>query len=87
MPAQGINATKDGAGKGKMKSSLWANPNGHAWQRIAPEPLPNNYPPLSQAQRAIRTFEKPNVIIEGHTDSAVNRPINFIVKPQALAGQ
>jgi outer membrane protein OmpA-like peptidoglycan-associated protein len=49
--------------------------------------MPHNYPLLSQVQRAIRTFDKPNVIIEGHTDSTVNRRIGVIVKLQASAGQ
>jgi outer membrane protein OmpA-like peptidoglycan-associated protein len=31
--------------------------------------MPNNYSLLSKAQRAIRTFGEPDLIIEGHTDS------------------
>ncbi|MBW2721680.1 MAG: OmpA family protein [Deltaproteobacteria bacterium] len=31
--------------------------------------MPSNYSLLSKAQRAIRTFGQPNLIIEGHTDS------------------
>ena len=31
--------------------------------------MPNNYSLLSKAQRAIRTFGQPNLVIEGHTDS------------------
>jgi OOP family OmpA-OmpF porin len=31
--------------------------------------MPNNYSLLSKAQRAIRTFGEPNLVIEGHTDS------------------
>jgi len=31
--------------------------------------LPNNYSVLSKAQRAIRTFGEPELVIEGHTDS------------------
>lgn len=31
--------------------------------------MPSNYPLLSKAQRAIRTFGEPNLVIEGHTDS------------------
>ena len=31
--------------------------------------MPSNYSLLSKAQRAIRTFGQPNLVIEGHTDS------------------
>lgn len=31
--------------------------------------LPNNYPLLTKVQQAIKTFGKPDVVIEGHTDS------------------
>jgi OOP family OmpA-OmpF porin len=31
--------------------------------------MPNNYSLLSKAQRAIRTFGEPSLVIEGHTDS------------------
>jgi outer membrane protein OmpA-like peptidoglycan-associated protein len=31
--------------------------------------MPSNYSLLSKAQRAIRTFGEPNLVIEGHTDS------------------
>jgi outer membrane protein OmpA-like peptidoglycan-associated protein len=31
--------------------------------------MPNNYSLLSKAQRAIRTFGQPSLVIEGHTDS------------------
>jgi OOP family OmpA-OmpF porin len=31
--------------------------------------MPSNYSLLSKAQRAIRTFAQPNLVIEGHTDS------------------
>jgi outer membrane protein OmpA-like peptidoglycan-associated protein len=38
--------------------------------------MPNNYSLLSKVQRAIRTFGKPNVVIEGHTDSTGPRAVN-----------
>ncbi len=38
--------------------------------------MPANYPLLSKVQRAIRTFDKPSVIIEGHTDSTGSDEVN-----------
>ncbi len=38
--------------------------------------MPHNYPLLSQVQRSIRTFDKPSVTIEGHTDSTGSDEVN-----------
>jgi outer membrane protein OmpA-like peptidoglycan-associated protein len=38
--------------------------------------MPSNYVLLSKAQRAIRTFGEPNVIIEGHSDSTGSDQLN-----------
>jgi outer membrane protein OmpA-like peptidoglycan-associated protein len=38
--------------------------------------MPHNYSLLSQVQRSIRTFDKPNVTIEGHTDSTGSDEVN-----------
>ncbi len=38
--------------------------------------MPNNYLLLSKAQRAIRTFGEPSVVIEGHTDSTGTLELN-----------
>jgi outer membrane protein OmpA-like peptidoglycan-associated protein len=38
--------------------------------------MPENYPLLSKVQRAIRTFENPTLIIEGHTDSTGSLELN-----------
>jgi outer membrane protein OmpA-like peptidoglycan-associated protein len=38
--------------------------------------MPHNYPLLSQVQRSIRTFDKPTVTIEGHTDSTGSDEVN-----------
>ncbi len=38
--------------------------------------MPNNYLLLSKAQRAIRTFGEPSVVIEGHTDSTGTHELN-----------
>jgi len=42
--------------------------------------MPNNYALLSKVQRAIRSFDEPNVVIEGHTDSTgpdvINEPLS-----------
>ena len=38
--------------------------------------LPNNYPLLTTVQKAINTFGKPDVVIEGHTDSTGSEILN-----------
>ncbi len=38
--------------------------------------MPNNYQLLSKAQRAIRTFGEPSVVLEGHTDSTGTLELN-----------
>jgi OOP family OmpA-OmpF porin len=38
--------------------------------------VPGNYSLLSKVQRAIRTFEEPRVVIEGHTDSTGSDELN-----------
>ncbi len=38
--------------------------------------LPNNYPLLTTVQKAIDTFGKPDVVIEGHTDSTGSEVLN-----------
>ena len=38
--------------------------------------MPDNYPLLTKVQQAIRTFNEPDVIIEGHTDSTGSDEIN-----------
>ncbi|MBC2714744.1 MAG: OmpA family protein [Desulfobacteraceae bacterium] len=38
--------------------------------------MPDNYLLLSKAQRAIRTFGEPSVVIEGHTDSTGTHELN-----------
>jgi len=38
--------------------------------------MPDNYLLLSKAQRAIRTFGEPSVVLEGHTDSTGTHELN-----------
>jgi outer membrane protein OmpA-like peptidoglycan-associated protein/uncharacterized protein YukE len=38
--------------------------------------VPGNYPLLTTVQKAIRTFGKPEVVIEGHTDSTGSETLN-----------
>lgn len=38
--------------------------------------VPSNYPLLTTVQKAIHAFGKPNVVIEGHTDSTGSEPLN-----------
>jgi OOP family OmpA-OmpF porin len=38
--------------------------------------LPNNYPLLTTVQKAINTFGRPDVVIEGHTDSTGSEILN-----------
>ena len=38
--------------------------------------MPENYLLLSKVQRAIKSFEDPSVVIEGHTDSTGTREVN-----------
>jgi OmpA-OmpF porin, OOP family len=38
--------------------------------------MPNNYPLLTTVQKAIYSFGKPDVVIEGHTDSTGSEPLN-----------
>jgi hypothetical protein len=38
--------------------------------------MPDNYGLLSKVQRAIRTFGEPEVVIEGHTDTAESEEVS-----------
>lgn len=38
--------------------------------------LPNNYPLLTTVQKAINTFGRPDVVVEGHTDSTGSETLN-----------
>jgi len=44
--------------------------------------MPNNYLLLSKAQRAIRTFGEPAVVLEGHTDSTGTHELNKYLSQQ-----
>lgn len=44
--------------------------------------LPENYGLLSKVQKAIRTFDDPRVIIEGHTDSTGSDEVNMLLSQQ-----
>ena len=44
--------------------------------------MPENYQLLSKVQRAIRDFEGPSVVIEGHTDSTGSKEINDTLSKQ-----
>jgi OOP family OmpA-OmpF porin len=38
--------------------------------------LPNNYPLMTTVQKAISTFDQPDVVVEGHTDSTGSETLN-----------
>ncbi len=44
--------------------------------------LPDNYALLSKVQKAIRTFDNPRVIAEGHTDSTGSNEVNMLLSQQ-----
>ncbi len=47
--------------------------------------MPENYPLLSKVQKAIRTFDDPRVIVEGHTDTTGSDEVNMLLS-QRRAG-
>ncbi|MBC2742190.1 MAG: OmpA family protein [Desulfosarcina sp.] len=44
--------------------------------------MPENYALLSKAQKAIRTFDDPRVIVEGHTDTTGSDEVNTLLSQQ-----
>ncbi|BBO76259.1 hypothetical protein DSCW_36760 [Desulfosarcina widdelii] len=44
--------------------------------------MPENYALLSKVQKAIRTFDEPRVIVEGHTDTTGSNEINMMLSQQ-----
>jgi len=44
--------------------------------------MPENYALLSKVQKAIRTFDDPRVIVEGHTDATGSDDINMLLSQQ-----
>jgi outer membrane protein OmpA-like peptidoglycan-associated protein len=44
--------------------------------------MPENYNLLSQVQKAIRTFDDPRVIVEGHTDTTGSNEVNMLLSQQ-----
>ena len=44
--------------------------------------MPENYSLLSKVQKAIRTFDDPRVIIEGHTDATGSNDVNMLLSQQ-----
>jgi len=44
--------------------------------------MPDNYPLISKIQQSIRTFGKPDVIIEGHTDSTGSTELNELLSQE-----
>ena len=44
--------------------------------------MPENYSLLSKVQKAIRTFDDPRVIIEGHTDTTGSDEVNMLLSQQ-----
>jgi outer membrane protein OmpA-like peptidoglycan-associated protein len=44
--------------------------------------MPENYDLLSKVQKAIRTFDDPRVIIEGHTDTTGSNEVNMLLSQQ-----
>lgn len=44
--------------------------------------MPENYTLLSKVQKAVRTFDDPRVIIEGHTDTTGSDDINMLLSQQ-----
>lgn len=47
--------------------------------------LPENYDLLSKVQKAIRTFDDPRVVIEGHTDTTGANEVNMLLSQQRAA--
>ncbi len=44
--------------------------------------MPDNYTLLSKVQKAIRTFDDPRVIVEGHTDATGSIEVNMLLSQQ-----
>ena len=44
--------------------------------------MPENYALLSKVQKAIRTFNNPRVIVEGHTDTTGSNEVNMLLSQQ-----
>ncbi len=44
--------------------------------------MPENYALLSKVQKAIRTFDDPRVIVEGHTDTTGSNEVNMLLSQQ-----
>lgn len=44
--------------------------------------MPENYNLLSKVQKAIRTFDEPRVIVEGHTDTTGSDEVNMLLSEQ-----
>jgi len=44
--------------------------------------MPENYVLLSKVQKAIRTFDDPRVIVEGHTDTTGSNEVNMMLSQQ-----
>ena len=44
--------------------------------------MPDNYNLLSKVQKAIRTFDDPRVIVEGHTDTTGSNEVNMLLSQQ-----
>ncbi|MFO7714732.1 OmpA family protein [Desulfosarcina sp.] len=44
--------------------------------------MPDNYALLSKVQKAIRTFDDPRVIVEGHTDTTGSNEVNMLLSQQ-----
>ncbi|BBO69585.1 hypothetical protein DSCA_35150 [Desulfosarcina alkanivorans] len=44
--------------------------------------MPENYALLSKVQKAIRTFDDPRVIVEGHTDTTGSDEVNMLLSQQ-----
>lgn len=44
--------------------------------------MPENYHLLSKVQKAIRTFDDPRVIVEGHTDTTGSDEVNMLLSQQ-----
>lgn len=44
--------------------------------------MPENYALLSKVQKAIRTFDEPRVIVEGHTDTTGSDEVNTLLSQQ-----
>jgi len=44
--------------------------------------MPENYGLLSKVQKAIRTFDDPRVIVEGHTDTTGSNEVNMLLSQQ-----